>query len=503
MLDRRLFMLGAAALSAIQVVAASGAYAQEGERFDAETVRNMARQLATKPFKQGNQSLPAELDKLSYDDYRNIRFNADRSIWRGQRLPFEMQLLHRGFLFRDQVDVFVVADGRARRIAYDPGLFRFEHGLKAPQGGADLGFSGFRLHGPLNRPDYLDEIAVFQGASYFRAVAKGQGYGTSARGLAVKTASASGEEFPVFKAFYVEQPRPDVPSIVVHALLDSPSATAAHRFTIRPGDATVMTVEMALYPRTDLTEAGIAPLTSMFLFGPADHGGFDDFRPAVRDAEGLAITDGTGEQLWRPLSNPGRLQISVFSGSNIRGFGLMQRQRSFFDYQDLEARYEKRPSVWVEPIGDWGEGAVHLVEIPTPQEVHDNVVAFWRPKDPLRKGSEYTYTYRLHWTWDMPTPPGLGRVAGIRAGGTDERRLFVIDLVDGPMPGLALDSVRVDVSASQGENRDVVLQPNPEISGTRLSFAFEPKGAALSELRARVFKGDVPVTETWLYRWTP
>lgn len=503
MLDRRTFMLGAAAISALQAAAALPAHAQEGERFDAETVRNMARQLAAKPFKQGNQSLPSELDKLSYDDYRNIRFNADRSIWRGQRLPFEMQLLHRGFLFRDQVDVFVVAEGRARRIAYDPGLFRFEHGVKAPQGGTDLGFSGFRLHGTLNRPDYLDEIAVFQGASYFRAVAKGQGYGTSARGLAVKTAAASGEEFPVFKAFYVEQPRPDVPSIVVHALLDSPSATAAHRFTIRPGDATVMTVEMALYPRADLTEAGIAPLTSMFLFGPADHAGFDDFRPAVRDAEGLAITDGTGEQLWRPLSNPGRLQISVFSGSNMRGFGLMQRQRSFFDYQDLEARYEKRPSVWVEPIGDWGEGAVHLVEIPTPQEVHDNVVAFWRPKDTLRKGSEYTYTYRLHWTWDMPTPPTLGRVAGTRAGGTDERRLFVIDLVDGPMAGLTPDGIRLDVSASAGEVRDVVLQPNPEISGARLSFAFEPKGANLSELRARLMKGDVPLTETWLYRWTP
>lgn len=496
-------MLGAAALSALQAAVAHPAHAQEGERFDADTVRNMARQLAAKPYKQGNQSLPAALDKLSYDDYRNIRFNADRSVWRGQRLPFEMQLLHRGFLFRDQVDVFVVAEGRARRIAYDPGLFRFEHGLKAPDPGADLGFSGFRLHGPLNRPDYLDEIAVFQGASYFRAVAKGQGYGTSARGLAVKTASASGEEFPVFKAFYVEQPRPDVPSIVVHALLDSPSATAAHRFTIRPGDATVMTVEMALYPRADLTEAGIAPLTSMFLFGPADHAGFDDFRPAVRDAEGLAITDGTGEQLWRPLANPGRLQISVFSGSNVRGFGLMQRQRSFFDYQDLEARYEKRPSVWVEPIGDWGEGAVHLVEIPTPQEVHDNIVAFWRPKDTLRKGSEYNYTYRLHWTWDMPTPPGLGRVGGFRAGGSDEQRLFVIDLVDGPMAGLALDGVRVDVSASAGEVRDVVLQPNPEVSGARLSFAFEPKGAGLSELRARLMKGDVPLTETWLYRWTP
>lgn len=503
MLDRRAFVLGAALLPALQIAAGQAAHAQDGERFDADMVRNMARELAAKPFKAGNRSLPPELEKLSYDDYRNIRFNTERSIWRGQGLPFEVQLLHRGFLFHDTVDVYVVADGRARRIAYDPGLFRFEHGVKAPDPKLDLGFSGFRLHGSLNRPDYLDEIVVFQGASYFRAVAKGQGYGTSARGLAVKTAHVSGEEFPVFKAFYVEQPRPDVPSIVVHALLDSPSAAAAHRFTIRAGDSTVMTVEMALYPRADLAEAGIGALTSMFLFGPSDPSGFDDFRPAVRDAEGLAIIDGTGEHVWRPLANPNRLQTSIFSGANVRGFGLMQRQRSFFDYQDLEARYEKRPSVWVEPIGDWGEGAVHLVEIPTPQEVHDNIVAFWRPRDTLRKGSEYTFTYRLHWTWDMPTPPNLGRITATRTGGTTDRRLFVIDLADGPMAGLALNEVKAEITASQGQVGDVVLQPNPEIGGARLSFAFEPKGAELSELRARLHKAGSPISETWLYRWTP
>lgn len=503
LLDRRAFMLGTVLLPALNGATARPARAQGGERFDAGTVRNMARQLAAEPFKSGSRSLPPELDRLDYDGYRNIRFNADQAIWRGLQLPFEMQLLHRGFLFRDSVDIHLVVDGQAQRIAYDPGLFRFEHGVTAPDPRLDLGFSGFRLHGPLNRPDYPDEIAVFQGASYFRGVARGQVYGTSARGLAVKTAHPSGEEFPVFKAFYIEQPQREVNAIVVHALLDSPSAAAAHRFTIRPGDATVMTVEMALYPRTDLGEAGLGTLTSMYLFGPNGGAGFDDFRPTVRDAEGLAIIDGTGEHIWRPLANPSRLQVSVFSGSNMRGFGLMQRQRSFFDYQDLEARYEKRPSVWVEPVGAWGEGAVHLVEIPSPQEVHDNIVAFWRPREILRKGSEYTYTYRLHWTWDQPTPPHLGRVAATRSGGTTDRRLFVIDLVDGPMLDLALNETEVEVSASQGQVGDIVLQPNPETAGARLSFAFEPKGAALSELRARLVKASAPVSETWLYRWTP
>lgn len=501
-IDRRSLMLGGLLLPALDVLAASAAPAEESARFDAGTVRTLARTLAANPYKAPDTALPGELDKLSYDDYRNIRFNAERAIWRGEGLPFEVQLLHRGFLFRDRVDLHLVADGKATRLRYDPAFFRFEHGLKAPQGNADLGFSGFRLHGPLNRPDYFDEIAVFQGASYFRAVAKGQVYGSSARGLAVRTGHPSGEEFPIFKAFWIETPRPGVPSVVLHGLLDSPSAAAALRFTLRPGETTVMTVEMALYPREDVAEAGLGPQTSMFLFDPGDRSGFDDFRPAVRDAQGLGIIDGRGEYLWRPLSNPSRLQISEFGGANVRGFGLMQRQRSFFDYQDLEARYERRPSLWVEPIGDWGEGAVQLVEIPTDQEIHDNIVAFWRPKEPLRKGGEYNYTYRLHWTWDMPTPASLARFADLRVGGEAGRRLMVLDLVDGPLRDVKLEDVEARVSASAGAISTVVLQPNPDISGARLSFVFEPKGVDLSELRAGLFAGGNPVSETWLYRWT-
>ena len=511
MIDRRSLMLGGLLLPALDVVAGVGAAAaapaDESTRFDAGMVRTLARNLASAPYKAGDKALPGELDKLSYDDYRNIRFNAERAIWRGEGLPFEMQLLHRGFLFRDRVDIHLVADGKATRLRYDPAFFRFEHGVKPPQASAgqanaDLGFSGFRVHGPLNRPDVFDEIAVFQGASYFRAVGKGQVYGSSARGLAVRTAHPSGEEFPIFKAFWIETPRPGVPSVVMHGLLDSPSAAAALRFTLRPGETTVMTVEMALYPREDIAESGLGPQTSMFLFDPGDRSGFDDFRPAVRDAQGLGIIDGRGEYLWRPLANPSRLQISEFGGTNVRGFGLMQRQRSFFDYQDLEARYERRPSLWVEPIGDWGEGVVQLVEIPTDQEIHDNIVAFWRPKDPLRKGGEYNYTYRLHWTWDMPTPASLAHFSDMRVGGDSGRRLMVLDVVDGPLRDVKLEDVEARVSAGTGSIANVVLQPNPDISGARLSFLFDPKGAELSELRAGLFAGGTPISETWLYRWT-
>lgn len=487
----------------LDVAHAEEAHAQDARGFDAQMVRQMAKELAAKPFKPGDQSLPAILDKLSYDDYRNIRFNTDRALWRGQKLPFEVQLLHRGFLFRDRVDISVVEDGKASRVAYSPDLFRFDHGLARPDPKLDLGFSGFRLHGPINRPDYFDEIAVFQGASYFRAVAKGQVYGSSARGLSIKTGDAGGEEFPVFKAYWIERPREGVNSIVVHALLDSASASAVHRFTISPGETTVMTVEMSVYPRVDIDQAGLASLTSMFLFGPNDRDGFDDFRPSVGDAQGLAMVNGNGERIWRPLTNPRRLQISTLVTANVRGFGLMQRQRSFFDYQDLEARYEQRPSIWVEPIGDWGEGAVQLVEIPTPEEIHDNIVAFWRPREPLRKGGEYNYTYRLHWTWDMPDREPLGRFGATRAGGSAERRLFVLDIVGETMKELAAEGVEAKVSSNVGGVSNVVLQPNPDIKGQRLSFAFEPKGAEVAELRAELVRGDQRLTETWIYRWTP
>src|SRR5207247_8888241 len=169
-------------------------------------------------------------------------------------------------------------------------------------------------------------------------------------------------------------------SIVVHGLLDSESAAAAYRFTIRPGETTVFDVEMAIYPRVDLDRLGLAPMTSMFFFGPNDRIDVDDFRPSVHDSDGLAMFNGRGEELWRPLSNPKDLQISAFSDLNPRGFGLMQREKDCRAYQDIESSYEERPSLWAEQIASEDEGTVHLIEIPTKQEIHDNIATSWQPK---------------------------------------------------------------------------------------------------------------------------
>ena len=463
----------------------------------------MAQDLAQKPFQPPDGKLPEAFAHLTYDQYRDFRFDPQRALWRDQGLLFTLQLFHRGFLYTNRVDLYEVVDGTAQPIRYSPDLFTFGANPRPPDD--DLGFAGFRVHTPLNRPDYFDEVAAFLGASYFRAAGKGQGYGLSARGLAIGTADAAGEEFPVFKTFWIERPHSGVNSIVVNALLDSPSVAGALRFTIRPGEDTVFDVEATLYPRVDIAAAGIAPLTSMFYFDANNRVSVDDYRPAVHDSDGLLMWTGRGEQLWRPLDNPHDLQLSTFSDINPRGFGLMQRKRSFAAYDDLEAHYERRPSLWVEPIGDWGEGAVRLIEIPTAQEIHDNIVAFWRPAQPLKAKGEYGFTYRLHWSAGIPPAGGMAEILDTRSGssGQDKNRLFVLEAAGDKMKQLPADAkLQLEASADQGKLLNPTLIPNPETGGWRIIFELAPGDAKAVELRVRIKLGDTPLTETWTYRWT-
>jgi glucans biosynthesis protein len=463
----------------------------------------MAHQLAQQPYKAPDTSLPDALKNLDYQQYRSIRFDPGHALWHGQGRKFTAEFFHRGFLYKDRVDIFEVADGKATPIRYSPALFTFDQ-IQPPKD--DLGFAGFRIHYPLNRPDYADEVCAFLGASYFRAVAKGQGYGLSARGLAVKTADSGGEEFPVFKSFWLERPAQGAALIVVHALLDSPSGAASFRFTIRPGEDTIFDTETALYPRADISQAGLAPLTSMFLFDANDRLHFDDWRAAVHDSTGLELRTGHAERIWRPLSNPRDLQISAFADISPRGFGLMQRKRAFADYQDLESRYEKRPSLWVEPIGDWGQGVVELVEIPSDREVNDNVVGFWRPHDPLRAKGEYLLNYRLHWCWAAPGETKLAQVMQTRCGlsWNQKHRQFVIDFVGDAVKALKAQSPpTLDVGCDKGNIVSATTEPNPDISGWRVSIELDAQNNKVVELHARLMDGDAPLTETWIYRWTP
>jgi glucans biosynthesis protein len=507
-LDRRQFIAGSAATlsilgSGVGIGAADvPSNAPTEQPFDGQTVRRLARQLAQQAYKTPDHTVPAELAKIDYDAYRSIRYRADRALWRGEGLPFEVQFFHRGWIFKDRIQVYVVDNGHARPVAYSRDLFSFDN-VQPPPADSNIGFAGFRLHAPINRPDYYDEVGVFLGASYFRAVAKGQVYGMSARGLSIKTADPKGEEFPAFTTFWIEKPAKGTNSIVVHALLDSPSAAAAFRFTIRPGEETIYDSEVALYPRADIAEAGIASGTTMFLYDANDRVGIDDFRPAVHDSDGLALRSGRDEEIWRPLCNPRELQVSYFGDVNPRGFGLMQRERDFFAYDDLESHFEKRPCLWVEPIGDWGEGNVMLIEIPTKEEIHDNIVSFWRPKDMLKAKGEYNFTYRLHWCNAWTNPARLAEFAKTRVGaGPGGTRRFVLEVLGQALFSVDPKALQTTVTASKGAIKNLVLQPNPETGGMRIGFELDTKNENLIELRGQLMAQNKPISETWLYRWT-
>ena len=508
--NRRTLLLAAAAHTVTRSAAAQPT-PQSPAPFDAGTVRRAAAALARQSFTPADTKLPPAIDRVTYDQYGGIRFKPDRGLWAGQNLPFTAEFFPRAALYRARVDIFVVTAGQATPVPYSPDNFDYaDPALRVPDA---IGYAGLRLRTPMNRPDAYDEVAVFLGASYFRAGGRNQIYGLSARGLAIGTGNPRGEEFSRFTTFWLETPQPGVNAIVVHALLDSPSTTGAYRFTIRPGTAaaetTIFDVETVLYPRTDIAEPGIAPLTSMYQFGTKDSRRFDDWRPAVHDSDGLVITNGRREQLWRPLSNPADLQISAFTDTSPHGFGLLQRSRTFAGYQDLQVSYERRPSLWVEPIGDWGQGAVDLVEIPTPNETNDNIVAFWRPREPLAAKGEYPFTYRLHWGNDRPNPGPLARVIATREGAGEQpgTRVFVIDFEGPSLKGVAPEATRVDFSNSAGSLGTVFSIPNSETGGWRISFNMDPGGAKLVEMHCYLVQtapaGGQPLTETWIYRWTP
>jgi len=480
---------------------ASRAQDRPTEPFDRASLLARAAELAKRPH-----SLPpppeGEGRRLTYDQYRSIRFDPAAAIWRSENRNFAVDLLYPGFIFDVPVNINLVVGGTARRVLFRNESFAYGPEVPAVATGELGGYSGFRVRAPLNSPDYLDEFLVFQGASYFRAVAKGQLYGLSARGLAVRTARAEKEEFPYFTDFWIERPPEKATELVIYALLQSPSVVGAYTFTARPGNETVIDVEAALFPRVDLTAFGVAPLTSMFLFDSSNRLRFDDYRNAVHDSDGLQIVNGRGERLWRPLANPRMVaQVSAFLDDSPKGFGLLQRKRAFADYQDAEAQYDRRPSLWVEPSDEWGPGHVELVEIPSPREINDNIVAYWQPAEPIPAGQSRQFSYRLRFTAE-PLDDSLARVVGTRMGhslNNDGHRSFVIDFKGaGDIP----DGIVPEVWSSAGE----VFAPRGQVVAQtgvyRVAFEFDPEDEDIVEMRVVLHADGKPWSETWLYRWT-
>jgi periplasmic glucans biosynthesis protein len=478
--------------------------------FSFVAVEKIAQDRAAKPYRNRSTKLPDAITKLTYDQYRDIRFQRTSSLWYDRAL-FEVQFFHRGFNFDRRVNVSEVSGGVARPVLYNPSMFDFGPRVPKLELPPDLGFAGFRIHYPLNTPAYKDELIVFLGASYFRVLGRNQTYGLSARGLAIDTGSTSGEEFPYFTDFWLVKPEPTARTMTVYAVLDSPGIAGAYQFEIRPGTSTQVQVTAELYPRRQIGKLGIAPLTSMFLYG--ENSGvhrFDDFRPEVHDSDGLMTERGTGEWMWRPLVNPKDLRVNRFMDERPRGFALVQRDRDFNHYQDNEARYERRPSYRVEPLGDWGKGGVELVEIPSDEEIHDNIVAFWVPDAPVQPQKPMTFSYLLSaYTGTTEWPPG-GKVIATHfsrvVSGTNVvqgMRRVIVDFAGGDLDSLAASQpVQAQASASGGELDDVSVERLAANGVWRVSMRMKGTDKPV-DLRCYLTLYGEALTETWTYLWAP
>lgn len=473
----------------------------QNEKFSRKVVLDAANELSMIPY---NPPLPVPdpLLALDYDQYRKIRYQKEAAIWGGSPTKFSIELFAPGNLYTSGVDISVIENGMVVNVPVDEDTFTSAAPEILELLAAVGKVAGFRLHYFLNNPDYRDEFVVFQGASYFRAVSRGQNYGLSARGLAIDVAEPTGEEFPVFRKFWIERPSSRADSIVVHALLDSPRVTGAYRFGIYPDDPTRLDVEVTLFAREELRHIGLAPLTSMFMFGDMDRADSPDYRAAVHDSQGLAMITGQGEHLWRPLSNPTKLETSFFKDTNPQGFGLIQRSREFDDYQDLQAQYHKRPSAWVSPVGDWGTGQVVLLEIPTRLEANDNIVMYWRPMNPLMPGTPLNFSYQLSWPNDSPLSIKTARINRTAYGlkiATPYPQI-AIDYTGLPAD-LVLDDLTFDTSLSAGKLIETQAEP-VDATTVRLFVTIDVEGEKLSEIRVQPkYKGAV-IGETLLYRWT-
>jgi glucans biosynthesis protein len=487
-------------------------HAASAATFGLDDVVALARTLAGTTFRVPDNGLSKELLELDYDQYRDIRFRPERAVWHDAKLPFEVMFFHPGFHYERAVRIHEITPAGVRDVPFSREQFDYGKNSIDPSKLRAPGFAGFRVHYAINTPKYKDEVLVFLGASYFRALGKNQVYGISARGLAVDTALASGEEFPSFTEFWIERPAANATQLTLYALLDSRRVTGAYRFVVKPGVDTVIDVGARVFLREQVTKVGIAPLTTMYLFGENQpSAGGTDFRPEVHDSDGLSIHAGTGEWIWRPLVNPKRLLVSSFALTNPLGFGVLQRDRRFSHYEDLEARYERRSGAWVQPIGNWGAGRVELVQIPTPDETNDNIVAYWVPDALPPPRQPLAVDYRLLWQMDNSVRPPQSWITQSRRGHgyrkvADDSIDFIVDF-EGPVFAKLPPDAKVEpvVTGQNVEVREVITYPNAVTEGYRMALRIKRMDDGKPvELRAflRGPEGGA-ISETWSYLLPP
>lgn len=500
-----LWLYAGAAVAAEQKDGTSGA----PPTFSYARVVDKAKSLAAESY-EPRDKIPEFLQKLNYKTLNQIEFRPQKALWSGDKIPFEVRFHHPGSFYVYPVTIRIVTDDGVKPLPFSTDYFNYPSKKMRQRIPKDLGFAGLKIMHQLNSAAYLDEIVSFLGASYFRAVPEGAHFGLSARGLAINTATNGGEEFPAFTDFWLVKPDPGDKEFTLYALLDSPSVTGAYKFVINPGGTTEIDVTATLFTRTAIKKIGIAPLTSMFMWGENSLHRLAKSRPEAHDSDGLLIHNGNGEWLWRPLKNPQKLTINQFVSEHILGFGLLQRDRNFSHYQHLTHEYEHRPSVWVVPEGNWGPGAVELVQLPSDSEVNDNIVAYWIPDNPVKADEKLRFDYTLKWLMQEPTRHDRGITHATRIGyaevkpGQQRKWLRIaVEFTGGALPHLTQSgSVLARVTTPREVKlKNVKTMRNPHTDGWRLSFLV-PTGSLNEPLELRAYlatpEGQA-LTETWTY----
>lgn len=484
--------------------------------FSFERLKKVAYDLSRSPYKSAPTPSSDILEQIDYDAHGKIKFKPEYALWADGPGKFPVTFFHLGRFFKMPVRMFAVKQDLSREIIYDIDYFDVPENSPAHKLSENTGFAGFRFQEA--RDGKLDwrknDWVAFLGASYFRAIGELYQYGLSARGIAVDVAVPDKpEEFPVFTHFYFETPTGESDTVTVYALLDSPSIVGAFRFDMERTNKVLMTVEQTVHLRRDVARLGICPLTSMYWYSETTKQSANDWRPEVHDSDGLALWTGAGERIWRPLNNPPYTITSSFMDENAKGFGLLQRDRHFDHYQD-GVRYERRPSLWIEPLGEWGKGSVQLVEIPTDDEIHDNIVAMWVPHETAKAQQSYTYKYRMYWTDEEPFPTPLAHCIGLRFGNGGQAgttrphgvRKFVVEFHGKPLETLPSGTIPVaDITTSRGQILNVQVEAIPnDISGFwRILFDLKVEKTEPVELRAFLKSDNTILSETWLYQYHP
>lgn len=477
--------------------------------FDPEELQRHAAAMAEAPWKDRRSPYGAILDRIDYDAFQAISFDKRHALWADGNGGDPIQLFHLGKYFQEPVAIHVVDGNTAREILYRQDYFSMPPDSPARSLPDDIGFAGFRIEDPGQKTDWM----AFLGASYFRSSGELDQYGLSARGLAIDTAMPTPEEFPRFSHFWLERHAGEAGRVTVHALLDSPSVTGAYRIDCRKAGRVVMDIACTLFPRKPIARLGVAPLTSMYWYSETDRRQAIDWRPEIHDSDGLAIWTGAGERIWRPLNNPPQTVTNAFLDRGPKGFGFLQRDRDFDHYQDDGVFYDRRPSVWVEPLGDWGNGQLQLVEMPTDSEINDNIVLYWVPDGAVEPGKPLDFAYRLFWAADEPYASDLGRVSATYTGiggipGQPRPRgavRFVVDYRGSKVASLMRGDGKPRITLSRGTVSLADAYPVVGQPGLYRAF-FDTVVTGTEPIDMRMFvegKDGEALTETWLYQYFP